>query len=141
MKYIVSEEMSAQHGHASSAIGFEFQLLDDLHHPDAKLGREGNRTIGGLYDIYAPAATKPAVGAGEWHQGCVRAERDRIRHSLDGAVVLEYRVSDADFKKRVAASKFAPIPSFAERRAGHIVLQDHLDELWYRKIRIRRLAR
>jgi len=140
VKYNVSEEMSVQHGHPSSAIGFEFQILDDLHHPDAKLGRDGNRTVGGLYDIYAPATAKPAVAAKEWHAGCIRAESDRIRHSLDGAVVLEYRLSDPDFRDRVAASKFAAIPGFAERREGYIVLQDHLDELWYRKIRVRRLV-
>jgi len=57
VKYNVSEEMSAQHGHPSSAIGFEFQILDDRYHPDAKMGRDGNRTVGALYDIYPPAAT------------------------------------------------------------------------------------
>ena len=34
-----------------SAIGMEFQILDDAHHPDAKLGRDGDRTIGSLYDL------------------------------------------------------------------------------------------
>ena len=51
VKYNVSEAMSAQHGHPSAAIGFEFQILDDRYHPDAKQGRGGNRTVGALYDL------------------------------------------------------------------------------------------
>jgi len=139
VKYNVSERLSAQHGHPSAAIGFEFQVLDDANHPDAKAGRNGNRTVGGLYDIYPPAANKPPVAPGEWHQGCVLAETNRIRHVLDGETVLDYRPGSADFADRVAASKFAEIKGFAQRRAGYIVLQDHFDELWYRKIKIRRL--
>lgn len=140
VKYNVSEEMSAQHGHPSSAIGFEYQVLDDRYHPDAKMGRDGNRTVGALYDIYPPATTKPTVEAGDWHMGCVRAETNHINHTLDGELVLEYRLDDPDFVTRVAGSKFAPIDGFADRREGYIVLQDHLDELWYRNIKVRRLA-
>jgi len=140
VKYNVSEAMSAQHGHPSSAIGFEFQILDDKYHPDAKMGRDGNRTVGALYDIYPPAASKPVVAAGDWHEGCVRADNNSVRHSLDGTLVLEYRLTDPDFINRVADSKFASIEGFTDWRKGYIVLQDHFDELWYRNIRVRRLA-
>ena len=34
-----------------SAIGCEFQILDDDKHPDAKLGVKGNRKLGSLYDL------------------------------------------------------------------------------------------
>jgi len=139
VKYNVSQEMSAQHGHVSAAIGFEFQVLDDRYHPDAKQGRDGNRTVGALYDIYPPSVTKPVVSAEEWHEGCIRAESDNIRHTLDGITVLEYRLSDPDFANKVAMSKFASIDGFAQRREGYIVLQDHFDELWYRNIKVRRL--
>jgi len=139
VKYNVSEEMSAQEGHPSAAIGFEFQVLDDRYHPDAKQGRDRNRTVGALYDIYPPAVNKPVVAAGDWHEGCVWAETDQIRHTLDGETVLAYRLSDPDFVSKVAASKFASIDGFALRREGFIVLQDHFDELWYRNIRVRRL--
>ena len=39
----------------------------------------------------------------------------------------------------LAASKYASIPWFATRRAGHIVLQDHNDETYFRNIKIREL--
>ena len=35
-----------------SAIGLEYQILDDAHHPDAKLGRNGDRKLGALYDLF-----------------------------------------------------------------------------------------
>ena len=141
VKYNVSEAISAQHDHPSAAIGFEYQVLDDAYHPDAKAGNSGNRTVGGLYDLYPPAADKPEVVAGSWYTGCVLALTDTIRHSLNGQVVLEYQPGSADFGRRLAASKFADIENFSLRRAGYIVLQDHLDEVWYRNIKIRRLPR
>ena len=46
-----------------SGIGMEFQILDDEHHPDAKLGRNGDRTLGSLYDLIpAPKDKKGHAG-------------------------------------------------------------------------------
>ena len=48
IKYFVDPTLNKG---AGSAIGCEFQILDDLRHPDAKLGVKGNRTLGSLYDL------------------------------------------------------------------------------------------
>ncbi len=45
IKYFVDPDMNKGEG---SAIGCEFQILDDLRHPDAKLGVNGNRNLGSL---------------------------------------------------------------------------------------------
>jgi len=139
VKYNVSAALSAQHGHPGAAIGFEYQLLDDANHPDAKMGRNGNRTVASLYDILPASATKPTVLPQRWHEGCVLADGNQISHLLDGDVVLRYDVASSAFTEALAASKFAAMDGFSERKRGYIVLQDHFDEVWYRNIRIRLL--
>lgn len=64
VKYFVTEK---EPPHPGSALGLEFQILDDDRHPDAKLGRNGNRTIGSLYDLM-PAQNKKARPIGQWNQ-------------------------------------------------------------------------
>lgn len=139
VKYNVSQALSSAHGHPSSAIGFEYQVLDDARHPDAKMGRNGNRTLASLYDVVPASESKPFAETGEWRHGCVVADGNRITHRLDGQQVLGFDVMSEMFRDSVAASKFAEIEGFAERRSGYIVLQDHFDDVWYRNIRIRRL--
>ena len=42
IKYFVDPSLNMGEG---SAIGLEFQILDDKEHPDAKMGKNGNRTV------------------------------------------------------------------------------------------------
>jgi hypothetical protein len=56
IKYFVNPDLNKGEG---SAIGCEYQILDDEKHPDAKLGTNGNRTIGSLYDLIPALQSKP----------------------------------------------------------------------------------
>ena len=138
IKYNVSEDMSINQG-GGNALGFEYQILDDERHPDAKAGVGGNRTTAGLYDLMAPNAQKQMRPPGEWNQGKIVFDGNHGEHWLNGVKVLEYDLGTPQFDSLLAASKYAPIEGFADRRAGHIVLQDHNDDVWYRNIRIREL--
>lgn len=137
IKYNVSEEMSMGQG-GGNALGFEYQVLDDDGHPDARQGVGGNRTAAGLYDLIAPEGAAPRP-VGEWNTGRIVFDGPRGEHWLNGTRVVEYDLGSARFDSLLAASKYAPIEGFAERRAGHIVLQDHNDNVWYRNVKLRPL--
>ncbi len=139
VKYNVSEEMSTSHAPKTAALGFEYQVLDDEGHPDAKAGVDGNRTSAGLYDLIAPAAGKPLNPVGEWNEGRIVFRGNHGEHWLNGIKVVEYDLDTPRFDSLLAASKYASIEGFADRRTGHIVLQDHNDDAWYRNIKIREL--
>ncbi|MCU0786367.1 MAG: DUF1080 domain-containing protein [Verrucomicrobia bacterium] len=123
-----------------SAIGCEFQILDDALHPDAKLGRDGNRTIGSLYDLKTAAATKQPNAIGEWNTARIVARGPHVEHWLNGAKILEYDRNSPEFRTLVAASKYKNIPDFGEWPDGHILLQDHGNRVSFRNLKIRTLS-
>ena len=137
IKYNVSEEMSMSAPPRSAALGFEYQILDGDLHPDAQNGP--NRTTAALYDLIGPSPQTQLRSVGEFNEARVIFRGGHGEHWLNGAKVVEFDLSSDEFATLLAASKYAPIEGFAERRPGHIVLQDHGDEVWFRSIKIREL--
>ncbi len=137
IKYNVSEEMSTSAPPVHAALGFEYQILDDDGHPDAQNGP--NRTAGALYDLIGPAPNKQLRPVGEFNEARLVFRGGHGEHWLNGAKVLEFDLETDAFAERLAASKYQPIEGFADQRAGHIVLQDHGDDVWFRSIKIRQL--
>jgi hypothetical protein len=120
-----------------SAIGLEFQILDDARHPDAKLGCDGNRTIASLYDLMPASASKQPNPIGEWNTARVLVRGSHVEHWLNGAKVLEYERGGEEFRKCVKTSKYKTIPGFGEWADGHILLQDHGNDVSFRNVKIR----
>ena len=117
-----------------AAVGPEYQLLDDPHGMEAAL-----HSTGALYDVVPPRAEHDAV-AGAFHRSRIVWRGGRFEHWLDGELCLAGDVGSTDFTERKARSKFAGLPDFAAAAPGHVVLQDHGGEAWFRSIRIRELG-
>ena len=130
--------LTAPHDPASNApLGLEYQILDDERHPDARLGIDGNRTLASLYDVLPRAKLMTNVGIAPkvdaWQHARIVCRADgTVEHWLNGVKVLEFDRHSADFKARVATSKFKDTAGFGQADKGRILLQDHGDAVVYR---------
>ena len=118
----------------------EFQVLDNERHPDALLGKDGNRKAGSLYDLIPakPQNTKPA---GEWNSVEIIVYQGTVVHKQNGETILEYHLWTPEWNEMVKNSKFPSYnPDWANvPKEGYIALQDHGNDVWFRNIKIRPL--
>jgi hypothetical protein len=135
VKYFVNPDLNKGEG---SAIGCEFQILDDLKHPDAKLGVKGNRTIGSLYDLIPSIEPKP-FNIKEFNTATIIVKDNHVEHWLNGVKMLEYERNNQMWNALVAYSKYKNWPDFGNAVEGNILLQDHGDEVWFKNIKIKEL--
>ena len=136
IKYLISENLPPA---GRSGVSFEYQVLDDENHPDAKAGIAGNRTAGSLYDLIPASKAKKLKPMGEFNRTRIVVKGNHIEHWLNGVKVLEFERGGEKLKQHIAESKFKNTNGFGETAKGHILLQDHGDAVWYRNIKIRTL--
>ncbi|HBK93602.1 MAG TPA: DUF1080 domain-containing protein, partial [Porphyromonadaceae bacterium] len=135
IKYFVDTNLNKG---AGSAIGCEFQILDDKKHPDAKLGVAGNRTLGSLYDLIAAPDNKP-FRPGFFNTAMVVVKGNHVEHWLNGVKIIEYERNNQMWDALVNYSKYKDWPNFGNAEEGLLLLQDHGDEVWFQNIKIKEL--
>lgn len=137
IKYFATEK-------GQSALGLEYQILDDKRHPDAKKGVVGNRTCASLYDLIPSerfvSHRRVPVEVGKWnHARIIVRPNGMVQHWLNGFKVVQYQRGNSIFHALVARSKYAGLEGFGLADKGYISLQDHRDEVSFRSIKIRQL--
>lgn len=142
IKYFVDPELNKGKG---SAIGCEYQILDDDLHPDAKAGKNGNRTLSSLYDLI-PADAKFAapdehyskrLNKYKWNRAKIVVNGKNVAHYLNGIKVVEYVRSTQMWRALVSYSKYVIWPNFGELEEGNILLQEHGNEIFFKNIKIK----
>ncbi|GAC1648319.1 MAG: hypothetical protein NVS4B3_03730 [Gemmatimonadaceae bacterium] len=136
VKYNVSEALSLTLPPAHAAKGFEYQMLDDDRHAD---GRSATHRAGALYDLLPASGRKHLHPVGEWNASRIVLRGDHGEHWLNGERIVEYDLGTPAINLALAQSKFRSMAWFAQRRSGHIVLQDHGDAVWFRNLKVREL--
>ncbi|MGI9517870.1 MAG: 3-keto-disaccharide hydrolase [Pirellulaceae bacterium] len=112
--------------------GPEYQILDDELHPDGKNPLTSAASLYALYDR-GETETKPV---GEWNTGKIVIRGNTVQHWLNGKLAVETELGSDQWNELVTGSKFNGWEKFGKNAEGHICLQDHNDEVWYRNIRI-----
>jgi len=115
--------------------GLEMQVLDDKGHPDRKLP---SHRAGSLYDLIQAkeGAVKPW---GQWNHAEIKLDNGKLDLYLNDVNVVSTTLWDDNWKKMLAKSKFKEWPDFGTFKKGHIALQDHGNDVWYRNVMIKKL--
>lgn len=134
VKYNVSEEFSLKNASNHAALGFEYQVLDDSLNEDNKIP---SHRAGSLYDLFPPNEKKQLKPVGEWNTSRIVFRGNHGEHWLNGAKVVDFDLGTPRMDSALAKSKYKNIKGFADRRAGHIILQDHGEEVYFRDLKVR----
>jgi len=114
----------------------EYQLLDDANAPD---GKSRLTSAAAAYAIY-PSAAGSLNAHDYWNKTRIVVRGNHVEHWLNGRKVVDYELQSADWKAKVAASKFAAYPHYGLAASGLLGIQgDHPGTLAIRNLRIRAL--
>ncbi len=114
--------------------GPEMQILDDAGHRD---GLDARTSAGALYALKAPVG-KTLHPAGQWNKSRIVIKGNHVEHWLNDQKVVEYEWGSPEVQTAIAASKFKDMPRFMKASEGHIAIQHHGEEAFFRNIRVKK---
>ena len=115
--------------------GPEYQILDD---PSNKEGDNPLSSAAAMYHLFAPQG-KALAPTGSFNSARIVCRDKHIEHWLNGVKVVETDVDGEAWNAAKARSKFKSMEGYGDR-PGHVLLQDHGGEVWFRSIRVRELG-
>lgn len=121
-----------------SLLGLEYQIQDDAAFPRM---HEKHKTAS-LYDLFTPSLPilernyKPLE---EFSTGRIVVQNNRIRHWMNGELIIDENSDSPRFAEAIGNSKFRDRPNFGQNHTGRLMLTDHNSEVWYRNLYVRRL--
>ncbi len=133
VKYMIVDTYKGKEG---NYLGLEYQLIDNERHPDAKLGRNGNRKMATLYDILPTRENIKINPAGEWNKIKIVSNKKRVEHWINGEKAVVFTRNSDSYKELVRLSKYNKLENFGGQKQGHILLQGHGNEVSFRNIKI-----
>ena len=104
-----------------SALGCEYQMIDDYRNKDIAKDVDNKRKTASLYELFAPSSEelKPA---GQWNKGRILVNGKHVEHWLNGKKVVEYERGSQRFLDARAKSKFKDLADFGLIPEGYIML-------------------
>jgi len=128
--YMVTEEFPR-----SYQSGPEYQIIDDLHFPQ-KL--EDWQKTGANYAM-DPAPTAAPNPVGQWNTTRIVVNKGHVQHWLNGKKLLDFQMWTDEWKKKKMEGKWKDAPGYGMSKKGHIGLQDHGSEAWFKNLKIKEL--
>ena len=137
VKYFVVEREGDSGGYG---YGIEYQMLDDKNHEwmlNGNMKPNDYHTLGAAYELYSASPEKKPKKPGKWNKSKIVSNNGNIEHWLNGKKILEYNRFSSEFAEKVKASKFKDVKNFGIHKKGHILLQDHNHEVYFRNLKIK----
>lgn len=118
-------------------LGLEYQIQDDAAFPNMA----GKHRTAALYDIVDRSSHLERVykPIDEFNTGRIVVQNHRLRHWLNGRLLIDEMDCSRRYAEAVADSKFHDRQGFGRNHCGRLMLTDHGTEVWYRNLFVRSL--
>lgn len=124
--------------YGNSWLGIEYQIQDDAAYPNMAPKHQS----AGLYDILdqsSPILHRKYSPLDQFAVGRVIVQNHRLRHWMNGNLIIDEMDCSPKFDEAIANSKFKNEAGFGRNTIGKLMLTDHGSEVWYRNVFIQRL--
>lgn len=115
--------------------GPEYQIVDDKGWP-GKLEPWQHTGCNYAMQVAEHVNIHPV---GQWNTTKIVVNGAHVEHWLNGRKILEYTLWSPEWQKQKESGKWKDHPDYGMNKTGHIALQYHGGDVWFRDIRLKKL--